>query len=86
MSIERKITKRQGEAFQKAHRLLNRDRILWDKEFKLYGFGDDKKRLERDALKNYMMVQINKTPKIMHTVDPDTAKYVAYVHGRKVKK
>lgn len=84
--MSQKITKCQDEAFQKACRRLDKNRIIWNKEFVLYGYGDNKKRLEEHALKNYMMVQINKTPKIMHTVDPKTAKYVAYVHGRKVKK
>ena len=83
--MSKKITKCQSEAFQKARNRMSRDRKLWGKVFTLYGYGDNKNILVLNANTNYKDVHVVNTPKIIRTVDPYTAKYVAYVHGRRKK-
>jgi hypothetical protein len=76
------MNKRTSDAFQKAARNVSRDRLIRGKICKLYGYGDNKTDLIKQASHKYSFVYVKKTPYIMHKVDPDTATYVAYVHGK----
>lgn len=77
------MNNRTSVAFQKAASNVYRDRLIHGKICRLYGFGDNKADLIKQANHKYTFVYVKKTPYIMLKVDPDTATYVAYVHGKK---
>jgi hypothetical protein len=77
------MNKRTSDAFQKAARNVKDSKLIRGKIFRLYGYGDNKADLIKQAKHKNVLVHVVKTPAIMCRVDPDTAKYIAYVHGKK---